>query len=407
MPVLAVTEMSTQTTKRNVGRFVIIAVVIVAIIAGGVGYQMMTSTPPSMTATMVATSSMAAIMAATTSAGPVSILGAGATFPAPLIQTWTVQYNKLYPGVTINYNPIGSGGGIQQITQKTVDFGASDAPLTDSQLAAASGLLLMPETLGGVAVTYNLAPYGIANSTVLRFTGDVLAGIYSGQITVWNDAALQALNPSVQLPNKPITAVHRSDGSGTTYAFTDFLSTVNAKWKDNVGANTSVQWPVDKAASGVGASGNAGVAGTVFNTPGAIGYVDVIYAVQKNLGIGSVQNAAGNFVVPTLDSILAAASVATGNPNPNDLRVHIVNASGAQSYPIATYTYLLLYKDMSANPNTSQAKAQALAKFLWWAIHDGQQYSEGLIYVRLPQNIVSADELVLKSLNYHGQALLL
>jgi phosphate transport system substrate-binding protein len=395
--------LSTQSTKRNVGRFVIIAVIIVAVIAGGLGYQMMTSNTRNMTGT---SSTGASTMAATASAAPVSVLGAGATFPAPLIQTWTVQYNKLYPAITINYNPIGSGGGIQQITQKTVDFGASDAPLTDAQLAAAPGLLLMPETLGGVAITYNLATFGIPNSTVLKFTGDVVAGIYMGDITKWNDPAIQALNPGVQLPNQAITVVHRSDGSGTTYAFTDYLSNVNAKWKSTVGTSTSVQWPVDKAASGVGASGNAGVAGTTFNTPGAIGYVDVIYAVQKNLGVGAVKNQAGNYVTPTLDNILSAAAASTGTPNPADLRIHIVNAPGAQSYPISTYTYMLIYKDMSTNPNTSQAKAIALAKFLWWAIHDGQRYSTGLIYVQLPQNIVSADEQLLKSLNYQGQTLL-
>jgi phosphate transport system substrate-binding protein len=270
----------------------------------------------------------------------------------------------------------------------------------------APGLLLMPETLGGVAITYNLATFGIPNSTVLKFTGDVVAGIYMGDITKWNDPAIQALNPGVQLPNHAITVVHRSDGSGTTYAFTDYLSNVNAKWKSTVGTSTSVQWPVDKAASGVGASGNAGVAGTTFNTPGAIGYVDVIYAVQKNLGVGAVKNQAGNYVTPTLDNILSAAAASTGTPNPADLRIHIVNSPGAQSYPISTYTYMLIYKDMSTNPNTSQAKAIALAKLLWWAIHDGQRYSTGLIYVQLPQNIVSADEQLLKSLNYQGQTLL-
>lgn len=396
-----VIEMSDQSKKGNARTIMITAVALIAIISGSLAYQM-TSTTRSTTET----SSMAVTRAPTTSAGPVSILGAGATFPAPLIQRWTVEYHKLYPGVTINYNPIGSGGGIQQITQKTVDFGASDAPLTDSQLATAAGILLMPETLGGVAITYNLATFGISNKTVLNFTGDVLVGVYMGEITKWNDPAIQALNPGVQLPDKSITAVHRSDGSGTTYAFTDFLSTVNAKWKSTVGSSTSVQWPVDKTASGVGASGNSGVAGTVFNTPGAVGYVDVIYAVQQDLGVGAVRNAAGNFILPTLQTVRYAAANATGTPNPADLRMHIVNAAGAQSYPISTYTYILIYKDMSANPNTSQAKAKALTNFLWWIIHDGQQYSSSLIYVPLPQNIVSADEQLLKSLNYQNQSLL-
>ena len=346
------------------------------------------------------------LTSATQPAVTVSLLGAGATFPAPLIQQWTVEYNKLNPSVTINYNAIGSGAGIQQITAKTVDFGASDAPLSDKQLATAQGLVLFPETLGGVAVTYNLASFGISNSTVLNFNGVVLASIYEGVITKWNDPAIQALNPGVNLPSNPITAVHRSDGSGTSYAFTNFLSAVDSTWNKTVGYSTSVTWPVDKLANGVGAKGNAGVAGTVTNTAGAIGYVDVIYAVQKHLGVGAVLNAAGYYVQPTLQTILYAAQNATGTPNPNDLRLHIVNAAGSQSYPIATYTYLLVYKDMSLNPDLNIDKAKALAQFFWWAIHDGQQYSQPLIYVPLPQNVVSADEQLLRSLNFQGQALL-
>ncbi len=229
-----------------------------------------------------------------------------------------------------------------------------------------------------------------------------------GTITKWNDPAIVSLNPGVNFPNVPITAVHRSDGSGTTFAFTDYLSTVNSNWKTAVGYATSVAWPVDKLANGIGASGNPGVAGAVFNTPASIGYVDVIYAVSNNLGVGAVKNAAGNFIVPTLDTIKNAATAATGNPSVADIQtgLHIVNASGDQSYPIATYTYLLLYKDMSVQPSMNKAKAQALAKFLWWAVHDGQSYASALIYVPLPSNIVSTDEQVLKSLNYQGQLLI-
>ena len=395
--------MSKQPTKRNIVPIVIIVVVIVAVIAGAVGYQMMTSTSAQgMTTNQMITGTQSM----TTTQPPVTILGAGATFPAPLLQTWTVEYNKLNPAVTINYNPIGSGGGIQQITAKTVDFGASDAPLSDAQMQNATGLVLMPETLGGVAITYNLQTYGIGNSTTLNFTGDVLAGIYMGQITKWNDPKIQALNPNVKLPDIAITAVHRSDGSGTTYAFTDYLSAVNSDWKTIVGVSTSPTWPVDKTAGGVGAKGNAGVAGTVFQTPAAIGYVDVIYAMGQHLGIGAVKNPAGNFILPTLDTIKNAAAAATGNPSPNDLRLHIVNAAGSQSYPIATYTYILVYRDMSALPSMSKDKAQALAKFLWWAVHDGQSYSTALIYVPLPTNIVSADEQLLRSLTYQGQQLI-
>jgi phosphate transport system substrate-binding protein len=391
--------MSNQNTKRNVG-IVILVIIIVAAVIGGYSYYVNTGNASptqsvSETTTRLVTSNEA-----------VSILGAGATFPAPLIQKWTVTYNSLYPWVTINYNPIGSGGGIQQITQKTVDFGASDAPLSDAQLANATGLVLMPETLGGVAITYDLQPYGISNSTVINFTGDVLAQIYMGKITQWNDPAILALNPNLQLPKATITAVHRSDGSGTTYAFTDYLSAVNTDWKTTVGRSTSVTWPVDKTATGIGAKGNAGVAGTVANTPGSIGYVDVIYAAGKSLGISAVKNAAGNFVVPNLQTIANAAASATGTPNPNDLRMHIVNALGGQSYPIATYTYILLYKEMSNQPSMTKSKAETLTKFLWWAIHDGQQYAPALIYAPLPQNIVSADEQLLKSITYQGQILI-
>jgi len=384
--------MSNQKTRRNIG-LVVLVVIIVAAVAGGYGYYLTAGSRN--TAQSPATSDQA-----------VSILGAGATFPAPLIQKWTVEYKSLYPSVTINYNPIGSGGGIQQITQKTVDFGASDAPLSDSQLQNATGLVIMPETLGGVAITYNLQSYGISNNTAINFTGDVLAAIYIGRITQWNDPAIQVLNPNLQLPKAAITAVHRSDGSGTTYAFTDYLSAVNSDWKSTVGRSTSVTWPVDKTGTGIGAKGNAGVAGTVVNTPGAIGYVDVIYAVGQHLGIGAVKNAAGNFVLPTLETIANAAASATGTPNPSDLRLHIVNAAGDQSYPIATYTYILIYREMSTQPSMNKGKAEGLAKFLWWAVHDGQKYAPDLIYAPLPQNIVSADEQLLQSLTYQGQALI-
>jgi len=393
--------MSNQNTKRNVG-IVILVIIIVAAIIGGYSYYVNTANTGS-TQSLAQSIPMTSVM---TSNEAVSILGAGATFPAPLIQKWTVEYKSLYPWVTINYNPIGSGGGIQQITQKTVDFGASDAPLSDAQLTNATGLVLMPETLGGVAITYNLQAYGISNGTAINFTGDVLAQIYMGKITQWNDPAIVALNPNLQLPKAAITAVHRSDGSGTTYAFTDFLSAVNPDWKTTVGRSTSVTWPVDKTATGTGAKGNAGVAGTVANTPGSIGYVDVIYAAGQSLGIGAVKNAAGNFVSPNLQTIAYAAANATGTPDPKDLRMHIVNASGAQSYPIATYTYILLYKEMSSQPSMTKSKAEALANFLWWAIHDGQQYAPALIYVPLPQNIVSADEQLLKSVTYQGQILI-
>ncbi len=424
-------RMSSKNNKRNVG-IVALVVVILAAVAGGYYFTTMnSSTSQSMSATSVmssessmmssassvmtsATMTETSMASATSSVAgyqpttPVSLLGAGATFPAPLLQKWTVTYNQLYPAVTISYNPIGSGGGIQQISAKTVDFGASDAPLNNQQLAAAPGITLFPETLGGVAVTYNLQAWGVNNTATLNFTPEVIANIYMGNIVKWNDPAIVALNPGVALPNGFITAVHRSDGSGTTYAFTNFLSVAVPNWAAQVGYSTSVTWPVDTklGAYGVGSKGNSGVAGTVANTNGALGYVDLIYAVQNKLGVGAVKNPAGNFIVPTLQTILYAAQNATGTPNPNDLRIHLVEAAGAQSYPISTYTYILVYKDLSANPSTTLAKAQALVHFLWWAIHDGQQYSMPLDYVPLPANVVAADEQLLMTLNYQGTVLL-
>jgi phosphate transport system substrate-binding protein len=280
-------RMSSKNSRRNLG-IVVLVVVVIAAVAGGYYFSMGSANTQNIAESMSVTSTSA--MGSSTAYQPttaVSLLGAGATFPQPLIQQWTVSYNQLYPAITISYSGIGSGGGIQQITAKTVDFGASDAPLTDGQLAAAPGLTLFPETLGGVAITYNLQAYGISNSTVLHFTSDVIAGIYVGTITKWNDPAIVALNPGVNLPSTPITVVHRSDGSGTTYAFTNYLSVTNSNWATNVGYNTSVTWPVDKLATGVGAKGNPGVAGAVANTNGAIGYVDVIYAVSNHLGVGA------------------------------------------------------------------------------------------------------------------------
>ena len=422
-----------KNSKRNIA-IVALVIVVIAAVAGGYYFStssssstqttsmqeissMMSETSPMTTEQSMMTSetmtsqtmtSMTSSVAGWQPTSSVQIIAAGATFPQPLIQKWTVTYNQIYPDVTISYSGIGSGGGIQQITAKVVDFGASDAPLSNAQLAAAPGLTLFPETLGGVAITYNLAAYGIPNNTTIRFTSSVIAGIYMGVIQKWNDPALVALNPGIPLPDAHITAVHRSDGSGTTFAFTNFLSVTDPNWAAQVGYSTSVAWPVDTApgALGVGGKGNPGVAGAVANTHGAIGYVDLIYAIANNLGVGAVENAAGNWIVPSIQTVLWAAQNATGTPNPADLRLHIVNAQGPQSYPIATYTYLLVYRDLSMNPGTTLAKAQAMAHFFWWAIHDGQQYAPALDYVPLPANVVAADEQLLMTLNYAGTPLL-
>ncbi|MBI2864586.1 MAG: phosphate ABC transporter substrate-binding protein PstS [Chloroflexi bacterium] len=320
------------------------------------------------------------------------INGAGATFPYPLYSKWFDEYTKVAPSVRINYQSIGSGGGIQQITQKTVDFGASDAPLTDDQLKAAPGELLhIPTVIGAVVVTYNLpgAPSG------LKLTPDVLAGIYLGEITNWNDSKIMSLNQGMKLPDQTITVVHRSDGSGTTNIFTDYLSTVSPMWKSKVGKSTAVNWP-----AGLGAKGNEGVAGQVKQTPGAIGYVELAYASQNKLPYATLRNKDGDFVEPTIESTTAAAAGAAATM-PADLRVSIVDAPGKNAYPIAGYTYIIIYKEQA-----DQAKGQAVTKFLWWATHEGQAYAKDLLYAPLPGEVVQKAEAKLKSVSSNGKPVL-
>ncbi len=319
-----------------------------------------------------------------------TLTGAGATFPYPLYSKWFDVYEK-QTGVRINYQSIGSGGGIQQITQRTVDFGASDAPMSDEQLAAAPGKLLhIPTVIGAVVITYNLP--GIDKG--LRLTPATLAGIYLGDITRWNDPAIARDNPGLKLPDTAIAVVHRSDGSGTTNIFTDYLSTVSPAWKQRVGKGTSVNWPV-----GLGGKGSEGVTGQVKQTPGAIGYVELAYAAQNQLPYASVQNQAGRFIEPTLESTTAAAAGAA-QAMPADLRVSIVNAPGEQSYPIAGFTYLLVYQEQS-----DQAKGAALVDFLWWALHDGQQYAKDLFYAPLPAEVVQKAAAQVSSITYQGKPL--
>jgi len=304
-----------------------------------------------------------------------TINGAGATFPNPIYSKWFDEYQKSHPNVRINYQSIGSGGGIKQLSAQTVFFGASDGPMTDAQLQAAPGAILhFPTVLGGVVPVYNVA--GVTQP--LRFSGAVLAGIYLGKITKWNDAAIAAINPGVQLPADDIAVVHRSDGSGTTYIFCDFLSKVSAEYQQKVGVATSVNWPV-----GVGAKGNEGVSGLVRQTPGAIGYVELIYALQNKMPYGSVQNKAGQFVTASLDSVTAAAS---GAQMPGDFRVSITNADGANAYPISSFTWLLLYQ----HP-TDKARSAAMVEFVKWALTDGQKFAPGLGYAPLPQPVVTKE----------------
>jgi phosphate transport system substrate-binding protein len=322
--------------------------------------------------------------------GDVDLTGAGATFPYPLYSKWIAEYAKVDAHVHINYQSIGSGGGIKQITEKTVDFGASDAPMKDEELGKAPGILHIPTTLGAVVVSYNLEL-----KDKLKLTPEIITGIYLGDIKTWDDKAIAAANPGVKLPSDPISVAYRSDGSGTTAVFTSYLATVSPAWKDKVGAGKSVSFPV-----GSGAKGNEGVAGLVKTTPGTIGYVELAYAKQTGLAFAQVQNAAGKFIDASPDSVSAAAA-SVADKMPDDFRVSIVNAPGDAAYPISSFTYLLVYQDAG-----DAVKGKALAQFLWWAIHDGQKLGAPLDYAPLPAAVVTKEEAKLHTLTAKGQALL-
>ena len=307
----------------------------------------------------------------------ITVTAAGATFPAPLYTKWFHDYG-LRRNVQINYQPIGSGGGIRQVLAGTVDFGASDMPMTDEQLATASVKILhFPTVLGAVVPTYRVA--GV--SADLRFTPAALAGIFLGRITKWNDPAIANANPGVHLPDADIVVVHRSDGSGTTFVWTDYLSKVSPEWLEQVGRNTSVNWPV-----GLGGKGNDGVAALVKQTPNSIGYVELIYAVQNSLGYGAVQNAAGTFVKATVPSVTAAAAAAAASM-PADFRVSITNPSGAGAYPICSFTWLLVPVHMR-----DARRAQAVVTFLNWMLADGQAMAEPLSYAPLPAAVIAQEK---------------
>ena len=328
----------------------------------------------------------------------VTINGAGATFPFPLIDTWRVEYQKPHPDVNINYQSIGSGGGIKQFTAKTVDFGATDAPLSKNESQQAKGAVHIPETIGSVVAAYNIPSIPDKG---LKLTGEVLADIFLGKITKWNDPKIQALNKDKTLPADDIVVVHRSDGSGTTFVWTDYLSSVSQAWKDQLGKGKSVQWPV-----GIGAPGNEGVANAIKGSPNTIGYIELGYALTTKTPFAFIQNKEGKFVEPSLDSTKAAveANVASLPKGDGDWsNVTLVNAAGPNSYPIASLSYLLLYKEMSTDPNLDQAKAKALVDFISWAITDGQKMGPSLGYVPLPNGVVKLDQDTLKSLTFKGQ----
>jgi len=305
--------------------------------------------------------------------GQTTLTGAGATFPYPVYSRWFSEYHKLHSDVEINYQSIGSGGGIRQVTAGTVDFGASDMPMTDKQLKEAKTTILnIPTVLGADVPAYNIP--GVSGE--LKFTPEALAGIFLGKISKWNDKALTSVNPGVNLPDKEIIVVHRSDGSGTTFIWTDYLSKVSPEWKSQVGADTSVKWPI-----GIGQKGNEGVAGSIRQLSGAIGYVELIYAVQNNIPYGSVRNSGGAFIKASLDSVTAAA--ASVPKMPDDFRVSITNAPGKDAYPISSFTWLLI-PAQSKDP----AKGKILADFLNWMVSDGQKMTASLSYAPLPGNVV-------------------
>ncbi|MGD0568530.1 MAG: phosphate ABC transporter substrate-binding protein PstS [Candidatus Sulfotelmatobacter sp.] len=303
--------------------------------------------------------------------------GAGATFPNPMYSKWFSEYDKAHSGVQINYQSLGSGAGIRGVTEGTVDFGASDMPMTDGQLTEAetklkTKILNIPTVLGAVVPAYNVP--GVSGE--VKFTPDTLAGIFLGKVTKWNDNAITSVNPGVNFPDKPIIVVHRSDGSGTTFIWTDYLSKVSADWKSQVGSNTSVKWPV-----GLGQKGNEGVAGSIRQLAGAIGYVELIYAVQNNIAYGSVRNAAGVFLKASLEGVTAAA--ASAPKMPDDFRVSITDAPGKDAYPISSFTWLLI-PQQSKDP----AKGKILADFVSWMLADGEKMAPALSYAALPDNVV-------------------
>ena len=355
---------------------VIIAIVAIVIIIGSVAAYVYLSTPAAATITLNAS---------------------GATFPVPFIDATIAEYSSMKPNIQINYQGVGSGQGVSDFTSKTVDFAGSDAPLKDTEREAAPNSLHIPETIGAITVAYNLP--GI--DTGLKLTGEVVANIFLGTITSWDDSAITSLNPDLTLPNHDIAVVHRSDGSGTTNWFTTYLSMVSTEWGDTIGAGKTVEWP-----TGVGASGNSNVAATVDQTEYSIGYIELAYALENNMPVAALQNPAGNYVLPTLETTTAAAeSLPSGLPSGSEswANVAILNTEGDQAYPIVTPTYLLVYKDLNVISGMTMEKATAIVQYIWYIVHDGQQLAPALEYATLPANLVQINEATLNSITFDGQ----
>jgi phosphate transport system substrate-binding protein len=321
-----------------------------------------------------------------------TLIGAGSTFVYPLFSKQFAEYNK-ETGLKVNYQSIGSGGGIQQLTHKTVDFGDSDAPLNDEQTKEIGAPVLhVPMCSGAVVISYNLPEL----KDTLKLTPEIIANIYLGKIKVWNDPQIAAVNTGVQLPSTPIVVAHRSDGSGTTNIFTSYLAKVNPQWNTSPGTGTSVNWPV-----GLGGKGNEGVSGLIKQTPGGIGYIELAYAIQNKMAFAKVQNKAGNFITPTLQSTKAASNVQL----PEDSKVSLTNTDAADGYPISGFTWALVYKEQKYD-GRSQQRATKLLKLLWWNIHDGQKFCEGLNYAPLSSSATTVAENILKSATYDGKPVL-
>ena len=330
----------------------------------------------------------------------VTINGAGATFPQPFLSATIQAFNSMKPNININYQGGGSGAGINSLTQKTVDFAATDAPLSDSQREAAPDILHIPETIGAVTLAYNLP--GVTGP--LQLSGDIVAKIFLGTVTRWNDPAISALNPTFTLPNEAITTVHRSESSGTTSVFTKYLSIVSETWSDQIGSGTSVEWP-----GGIGSQGNSAVASTVSQTPNSIGYVELAYALQNNMSVASIQNSAGNFIAPTLASTTTAVQSGASQGLPSGDQswtgVSLINSADPQAYPIVSFTYLIEYKELKIIPGMTLEKATAIVQYIWYVVHDGQQLTPGLQYATLPTNVVQINEATIQSITFNGQTL--
>jgi phosphate transport system substrate-binding protein len=388
-----------------------IAVVVLVIIVGSVVAYTQLSQPaaspspsPTQTVTISPTGSTSPTAAPVATPGPANLQGDGATFPLPFLNASIIHYQtNIRTNVQINYNGVGSGRGITDLTNKQVDFAGSDAPLNANQTAAAPGVLHIPETIGAVALAYNLP--GVP--TGLNLTGEIIANMYLGTITQWNDAAIQAINPGTTLPNQAIVNVRRSDGSGTTNIFTKYLANVSATWAADVGAGTTVPWPI----SGIGQSGNAAVAQSIITTQYAIGYVELNYALANSMPVAAIQNPSGNFIQPTLASTTTAvqASASQGLPTGSESwsKVSLLNANDPQAYPIVSFTYILVYQDLSGayGSEMTQDKATQLVQFIWWLVHDGQSLAPNLQYAQLPANVITINEASIQSITFNGQHL--